>query len=575
MSKKLNVLIVLVVLFSMLLSACATNEPVVTDAPVVTEAPTEVMTDAPVVAVDFTAQVAAMADGLTADNGFGNVAATNLNEELVEKAPFLLDVREITEAETDGYIEGSITIPVRDLLKNLDKLPGLDEPIVTYCKSGHRGAIAMAALKTIGYTNVRNLSGGLASWVKAELPVVTGTPATPAAISTPIVADEALFTAVDAMLTNLPEGFAVTSVDALNTAIAENNIPVIVDLRTAAEIEQAGWITDAIKIPFNDLFASLDQLPAKDESIVVLCKSGHRGSLALAGLRTLGYENVTNLGGGMNAWVAAELPVEGYVNWNAVYGEYLANLPAGFNSISAADLNAKMADVAPFILDVREAGELSDATDGGYLTGAVNIPVRDLLKNLDKLPALDQPIVVYCKSGHRGALALAALNVLGYTDVKNLAGGLSAWKKAELPLEAAGAPAAPVAGTAPEVDQYRLAKLDAFLTNLPEGFYAIAPADVNTLLAETEKPFLLDVRTAEEIAADGTIEGSVNIPIVELFTRLAELPQDKAAKIIVYCKSGHRGALALEALRMIGYTDVTNIAGGLGAWIAAELPVVK
>ena len=348
----------------------------------------------------------------------------------------------------------------------------------------------------------------------------------------------------------------------------------MVDLRTPGEIDQAGFITGVTKIPFNDLFKSLDQLPAKDQPIVVICKSGHRGSLALLGLRTLGYTNVTNLGGGMTAWAAAQLPVEGYVDWTAVYGEYLTNLPAGFNTISAADLNTKIAEAAPFILDVREAGELSAADGGGYITGAVNIPIRELGKNLDKLPAIDQPIVVYCKGGHRGAIAMAVLNVLGYTDVKNLAGGISAWVKAELPLEPAGAPAAPVAGTMPEVDPYRLAKLDAFLTNIPEGFYAISAADLNTKLTEAA-PFLLDVRTADEVAADGTIEGSIHIPVVELFTRLAELPQDKAAEIVVFCKSGHRGGLAMVALRMIGYTNVINLNGGLGAWIAAELPVVK
>ena len=50
---------------------------------------------------------------------------------------------------------------------------------------------------------------------------------------------------------------------------------------------------------------------------------------------------------------------------------------------------------------------------------------------------------------------MAALQVLGYSDVKNLAGGLGAWKKSQLPVRL-GAPAAPVAGTAPEVDATKL-----------------------------------------------------------------------------------------------------------------------
>ena len=117
----------------------------------------------------------------------------------------------------------------------------------------------------------------------------------------------------------------------------------------------------------------------------------------------------------------------------------------------------------------------------GFIAGAVNIPVREVLANLDKLPAQDQPIVIYCASGHRGALVMSALQLLGYTDVKNLAGGLGGWKKAEFAVET-GAPAAPVAGTAPEVDATRFAALNKFLSELPEGFYTVKSPDLNTEL---------------------------------------------------------------------------------------------
>ncbi len=116
--------------------------------------------------------------------------------------------------------------------------------------------------------------------------------------------------------------------------------------------------------------------------------------------------------------------------------------------------------------------------------------------------------------------------------------------------------------------------LDAFLSALPEGFNTISAADLNVALTE-KAPFLLDVREPGELTTDGQIQGSVNIPIKELFTRLSELPADKAAPIVVLCKSGHRGAMAMLALQMNGYTNVRNLAGGINAWIAAELPVQK
>ena len=125
------------------------------------------------------------------------------------------------------------------------------------------------------------------------------------------------------------------------------------------------------------------------------------------------------------------------------------------------------------------------------------------------------------------------------------------------------------------MDATKLAKLDEYFSALPDGFSTVKAADLNAELGGDPKPFILDVREAAELTADGYIEGAVNIPIRDLMANLAQLPADKASKIVVLCKSGHRGAFALMALQFIGYTDVRNLGGGMSAWIAAELPVVK
>jgi len=46
-------------------------------------------------------------------------------------------------------------------------------------------------------------------------------------------------------------------------------------------------------------------------------------------------------------------------------------------------------------------------------------------------------------------------------------------------------------------------------------------------------------------------------------------------KIIVYCRSGIRSAMATNALLMNGYDNALSMAGGILAWQAAELPVVQ
>lgn len=42
---------------------------------------------------------------------------------------------------------------------------------------------------------------------------------------------------------------------------------------------------------------------------MVICASGHRGAMTQMYLQFMGYTNVRNLNGGMNGWIAAELPV--------------------------------------------------------------------------------------------------------------------------------------------------------------------------------------------------------------------------------------------------------------------------
>jgi rhodanese-related sulfurtransferase len=116
----------------------------------------------------------------------------------------------------------------------------------------------------------------------------------------------------------------------------------------------------------------------------------------------------------------------------ALVDAYLAGLPAGFNGVAPAALKDQMAAAKPTIIDVREA---SEGQTSGVIEGSVNIPIRSLAKSLDKLPKdKAAPIVVYCAIGHRGGIALVALNLLGYTNVKSLSGGFTAWTAAGLPV---------------------------------------------------------------------------------------------------------------------------------------------
>jgi molybdopterin/thiamine biosynthesis adenylyltransferase/rhodanese-related sulfurtransferase len=77
-------------------------------------------------------------------------------------------------------------------------------------------------------------------------------------------------------------------------------------------------------------------------------------------------------------------------------------------------------------VDVRER----DEWDEGHIPGAVHIPRGSLESRIETaFPGRDEPLVVYCQSGARSAFATKTLEELGYTNVVNLAGGFTDWKR--------------------------------------------------------------------------------------------------------------------------------------------------
>jgi rhodanese-related sulfurtransferase len=87
---------------------------------------------------------------------------------------------------------------------------------------------------------------------------------------------------------------------------------------------------------------------------------------------------------------------------------------------------------------------------------------------------------------------------------------------------------------------------------------------------------LLDVREADEYAA-GHLLGAVLMPRGLLEFKLSASPALSARdiKVVVYCKTSGRAALAAQTMQAMGYLNVASIAGGYDAWVAAGKAVVR
>lgn len=98
----------------------------------------------------------------------------------------------------------------------------------------------------------------------------------------------------------------------------------------------------------------------------------------------------------------------------------------------------------------------------------------------------------------------------------------------------------------------------------------ITVADLQQKLAAKEPLQLIDVRSAEEYRQDRHIAGAKLIPLPALAQRLAEIARD--VPVAVICRSGNRSQVAADLLVGQGYTSVSNVQGGMTAWLRAGFP---
>ena len=105
-----------------------------------------------------------------------------------------------------------------------------------------------------------------------------------------------------------------------------------------------------------------------------------------------------------------------------------------------------------------------------------------------------------------------------------------------------------------------------------EGFCGISPTaavpaisvqELNQIRKDGIPHLLIDVREPDEYAT-AHISGATLIPLAQVTSRAAEIPRD--IPVYVHCKLGGRSAKAVSSLQSLGFTNVTNVTGGITAW---------
>jgi rhodanese-related sulfurtransferase len=204
------------------------------------------------------------------------------------------------------------------------------------------------------------------------------------------------------------------------------------------------------------------------------------------------------------------------------------------------------------LLDVRH--EAAFAT--GHPLFAANMAAdRIELEAEIRLPRKDAPIVVYDAGEDLVARAAERLAALGYTDVRQLAGGVQAWKSVGYELFQ-------------DVNSY--AKAFGELVEQRKHTPSLPADEVAALIASDADIAILDVRRPDEYATMN-IPGSVSVPGAELVLRAGGVAPDPETTIIVNCAGRTRSIIGAQSLINAGVANkVLALRNGTIGWTLAE-----
>ncbi|MBI4330906.1 MAG: MBL fold metallo-hydrolase [Chloroflexi bacterium] len=187
---------------------------------------------------------------------------------------------------------------------------------------------------------------------------------------------------------------------------------IAVDARPFRDFAR-GHIRGAYSNPLRDSFATyLGWVVPPEHPLIIVPQSEEKLEAIVRQAIRVGYDDLAGYPeGGMEAWQQAGYPVE------------------TVELTTPEEVYQEMQKKAVALLDVREESEWAT----GHVPGALHIELGELEKRIAEVPA-DAALAVTCSLGNRSSTAASILKRRGFKDVRNLAGGMTAWKDAKLPL---------------------------------------------------------------------------------------------------------------------------------------------
>ena len=204
------------------------------------------------------------------------------------------------------------------------------------------------------------------------------------------------------------------------------------------------------------------------------------------------------------------------------------------------------------LLDLRS--EAAFAT--GHPLFAANMAAeRIALEAAARLPRKDTPIVLYDAGEGLVAKAAAEFAALGYTDLRELEGGLAAWRNAGFEIF---------------IDVNSYAKAFGELVEARRHTPSLLAGEVAALMANKANIAVLDVRRPDEYATMN-IPGSVSVPGAELVLRAGCVAPDPDTTIIVNCAGRTRSIIGTQSLLNAGIANrVVALRNGTIGWTLAN-----